>query len=165
MQTAYHHPGEHEGQARQRNRPGVRSTSMQLNLTAMIDVVFQLLIYFIVTANFALDEGLLTAQLPERGQGVAATSEEARRIDIHITSFGAGDPLAYTIRVEPGIGRPRNFTELRTHLQQAKQGEYTEETPVIIHADATVRWQHVVNAFNAAAEQAGFRSVGFAMEN
>lgn len=160
MTDAYHHPGQQDDKSGSKRAP-MKPATMQLNLTSMIDVVFQLLIYFIITANFALDEGLLTAQLPQRGQGAAVSSEDAKRVDIFVRSFGAADPQGYTLEIR-GIARPSNFDELTLRLQEMLAGTVTKETPVIIHAANDVRWQHVVNAFNSAAQQAGFLSVGFA---
>ena len=37
---------------------------MELKMTSMIDVVFLLLIYFVITASFAVGEGVITAQFP-----------------------------------------------------------------------------------------------------
>jgi len=56
-----------------RKKQGVAPARMQLNLTSMIDVIFQLLIYFVVTANFMLDEGVLVAKMP---QGTGKSDEQ-----------------------------------------------------------------------------------------
>ena len=44
-----------------RSRESLEPPKITLNLTAMIDVIFLLLIYFVVTANFTPGEGILTA--------------------------------------------------------------------------------------------------------
>ncbi|MFI4859810.1 MAG: ExbD/TolR family protein, partial [Phycisphaerales bacterium JB063] len=43
----------------QRKKRRVNDGEMELQLTSMIDVIFQLLIYFVITANFTIDEGTL----------------------------------------------------------------------------------------------------------
>ncbi len=142
-----------------RARRQAYSGHMRLNLTAMIDVVFQLLIYFIVTASFAIDEGLLTAQLPERGEAVVEGPPPEDPVRIAIRSFGA-EASAYEIQLDR---LPiDNFRQLGSVLKdRLAQGYYSEETPVIIAAGTDVRWQHVVNAVHAARQVAEFQSVGF----
>ena len=149
-----HHKG-----ARDRRTSGPQPAHMRLNITPMIDVVFQLLIYFIVTASFAIDEGLLTAQLPERGQAIEEGPPPEDPIRISIASFGE-EPGAYQIRLDR---RPiENFRSLGQELISIQQlPAYSEETPVIISAGPDVRWQHVVNAVHASRRVAGFLSVGF----
>ncbi|MEM9296657.1 MAG: hypothetical protein AAGA57_12730, partial [Planctomycetota bacterium] len=46
------------GRTRRRRGP---AGGFELGLTSMIDVIFQLLIYFVVTANFMIGEGVLDA--------------------------------------------------------------------------------------------------------
>src|SRR5688572_3339794 len=49
----------HGRKASVKPKPGIT-----LNVTSMVDILFNLLVYFIVTANFAMDEGALKAALP-----------------------------------------------------------------------------------------------------
>jgi biopolymer transport protein ExbD len=132
----------------------------ELNLTSMLDVTFQLLIFFVLTASFAVGEGLLPATLPA-GSGVADPAEAPQQpVNITLLSRGLGE---VTISVEgaPAMG---NFSELYAWLntQHVRRGGYIEEdTPIIIKPDAEVPWDHVVNAFNAAV-RAKFTNVNFA---
>lgn len=62
-----------------------------LNMTAMIDVVFQLLIFFVCTVQFQKREDLLDANLPLPGQGRTATVQteperDLGRIEVDITA-------------------------------------------------------------------------------
>ena len=54
----------HHVSTRKKRKKGVGGESMQLQMTSMIDVVFLLLIYFVITANFTIDEGTLLATMP-----------------------------------------------------------------------------------------------------
>lgn len=131
---------------------------MRLNLTAMIDVVFQLLIYFVVTASFAQGEGVLKARLPggEQGQALGPPPPSAE-LTVRVASAGTH---AYRLTVEPGGIAPQSFHELADLLERLK-GIYGQDTPVIIEPQRAVRWQHVVNAFNAAV-RARYENVAFA---
>ncbi len=149
-----------------RQRSGRQPPQVQLNITPMIDVIFQLLIYFVITASFVMDEGILTAKLPQgtgKAEGVKKPPE--RPIKIRLTSLS----LPNECRIElVGIGRsPRHFSELAEQLaalqynEQNPSGSFKPDNPMIIEPDGRVRWQHVVNAFNAAVK-ARYTNVAFA---
>jgi len=149
-----------------RRRQQMSPVKMRLNFTAMIDVIFQLLIYFVVTASFAIDEGILTAKLPE---GTGRTEKKLkiphRPIKIRLAALA----LPYECRIElVGLGRsPQNFKELAELLaayqfnDQNTGGVFEPDNPVIIEPDHNVSWQHVVNAFNAAIKTR-YTNVAFA---
>jgi len=147
-----------------RKRRDIEPASMQLNLTSMIDVIFLLLIYFVVTASFAVGEGTITAKLPQ-GTGDPSTSPKPpeRPLEITLTSAGAS---GYRIQVPGSV--PGTFTELQQVLvnlqhdpERGRSGVYKPDNPVIIKPGGQVRWIHVVNAFNAAVA-ARYSNVSFA---
>ena len=153
----------HHKSARQRR--GVTQARMQLNLPAMIDIVFQLLIYFIVTANFAIEEGVLTAILPE-GAGQPAETLEPPPSSLDVVLGSVGD-IGVDISLGRG-GRVDSFTELYQEMRSLQHdptanpaGMFEPDDPVIIRPGRDVRWQHVVNAFNTAV-RARYENVNFA---
>lgn len=154
-----------------RRRGRVHRTVGELNLTSMIDVIFQLLIFFVVTANFMIDEGVLSAKLPQ-GSGTPTASNELPRekIVIRLTSDPSDDAL---VSIERGPAedpvRYASFGELAADLDRLRydpgssriDGIYEPDNPVLIEPGGSVRWQHVVNAFNAAVT-AKYTNVSFA---
>ncbi|MEM8739483.1 MAG: biopolymer transporter ExbD [Planctomycetota bacterium] len=163
-----HHPP-----TRRRRTRGMRSGGGvgELNLTSMIDVIFQLLIYFVVTASFMVDEGVLAARLPQ-GPGSPARLDELppEKIVIRLTSDPADDAL---VSIERGpVENPiayGGFVELAADLARLRydpeggspEGIYDADNPVVIEPGRGVRWQHVVAAFNAAVA-AAYENVSFA---
>jgi len=145
-------------------RDNAATGPMQPNLSSMIDVIFLLLIYFVVTANFTVGEGVITAKLPQAEEGSAASPPPDKPLNIVVSSAGQ---YQYNITIEGMSQAPRNFTELATLLERLQLnpsnpgGSYKDDNPVMIKPDGTVRWQHVVNAFNAAIK-ARYRNVSFA---
>lgn len=150
-------------------RDGARKTRKpkkipELNVVPMLDVCFNLLIFFISSASFAMGEGVLPADLPA-GQGKAATGAEAPQqpIMLMLRSLGGQD---IAIEVQGG-GAVENFQALYTTLAGLQRntsnpnGIYMPEDPVIIQPEPTVPWGAVVNAFNAAV-RAKFTNVNFA---
>lgn len=148
-----------------RKKKGAPAARMQLNLTAMLDVIFLLLIYFVITANFVLDEGVLTARMP-RGTGEAPQDQiepPPQRLEIELIPV---DDYRVNINVA-GADRITTFTQLAEVLvglqydpERGLQGVYPPDNPVVIKPGGDVRWQHVVNAFSAAIK-ARYSNVAF----
>jgi len=130
----------------------------QLNLTSMIDVIFLLLIYFVITANFTVDEGVLTAKLPQ-GAGAPTSSDlELPKQPLNIV-LRSVDASGVNVTIN-GVERVGSFTELYQRMMGLQGGTYPADNPVVIQPDDRVRWQHVVNAFNAAV-RAKYTNVSF----
>jgi biopolymer transport protein ExbD len=147
---------------RREQKPG----RMQLNLTSMIDVTFQLLIYFVVTASFAIDEGIITARMAS-GTGEAPKDVVPEKpLTIVIESVPR---VGYRLVLEGQREAPTNFRQLYRVLDDlrddraagGKQGVFAPTNPIVIKPMGDVRWQHVVNAFNATL-RAKYSNVSFA---
>ena len=152
---------------RKKKGSGVEPASMSLNMQSMIDVIFQLLIYFVITASFSVNEGIVSAKLPkQKGQGDSPEDPEPpeQKLKIFLTSV---PPSGYRLRVK-GRGPVENFDRLGELLKTMQynpetggSGVYKPDNPVIIEPEGRVRWQHVVNAFNAAV-YARYENISFA---
>jgi len=151
-------------ESRRKKRKGEEGFG-QLNLTSMIDVIFLLLIYFVITASFVENEGVLVAKLPA-GSGVEAPPEELppQNIDIFLSSY---DTTGARINVG-GAAEFTSFAELRAHLigiqnnpSKGRDGWAAVDNPIIIRPSGDVRWNHVVDAFNASFG-AGYANISFA---
>ncbi|MCC7406516.1 MAG: biopolymer transporter ExbD [Phycisphaeraceae bacterium] len=128
---------------------------IRLNLTPMIDMVFQLLIYFVVTAGFVADEGALTTSMPrETGESkaVAALPREPLRILLQKI------PTGVTMRLENAgqtVTDVRALTGLLEAVQwnpdKSRAGAFRPEHPVRVEVGRDVPWEAVVNALGAAA--------------
>jgi biopolymer transport protein ExbD len=114
-----------------------------INLTPLIDVVFLLLIFFMVSTTFTKNTHL-TIDLPEAVGN--PTTETANRLDVVIGADGG-----YQVN---GQGLINNQPEtLKTALLQLSEGD--TQTPLTITADARTPHQAVVTAMDIAG-QAGF---------
>ena len=114
-----------------------------VNLTPMIDVVFLLLLFFMVSTSF-IRESSLKVDLPEAtGQTL---TEKQSPIDIIINAEGQ------FIINETTLLTPDN-NELETLLKKAV-GD-TQNPHIIISADANTDYQHIVSAMDAA-QQLGY---------
>lgn len=137
----------------------------ELNLTSMLDVCFQLLIFFVLTASFAVGEGILPADLPS-GQSAQKSEDEPpdQPIKILLKSLG-GESVS--IQLEGIPSPPGDFKELYQMMRSMQltasnpSGIYKPDDPVIIKPDKTVPWAKVVAAFNTAVK-AKYSNVNFA---
>ncbi len=115
-----------------------------LDLTPMMDMVFNLLIFFMVVSQFANDERELKVVLPE---GTAAMPLTAKPREIFVNIDQAG---AYSVR-----GRTLTNAELGDMLVRAG-GDNPATQTVIIRADKRVAWDFVAAAMRLC-NQAGIQ--------
>ncbi|WP_089724210.1 ExbD/TolR family protein [Candidatus Thiosymbion oneisti] len=111
-----------------------------INLTPMIDVVFLLLIFFMVSTTFQEDTRI-RVRLPE-AQGEAVPAEMPRALEITIDSAGV-------FYVDERMLADREPATLQQAIA-AVVGE-ERERPVIIRADAATPHQAVMTAMDAAS--------------
>ncbi len=117
-----------------------KKTDGSINLTPLIDVVFLLLIFFMVSTTFT-KESHLVLDLPEADGYVEETVSEG----IEILIGKNGD---YTINGRQLINRQLNT--LMKALEDVSLGN--KEMPLTITADANASHQSVVTAMDAAGK-------------
>jgi biopolymer transport protein ExbD len=121
-----------------------------VNLTPLIDVVFLLLIFFMVSTSF-VKQSQITIRLPE-AESTAMVEEPPEQIDIMITEQGT-----YLVNGRELINnRPET---IRNALQRVSAGNTS--LPLTISADANARHQHVVTAMDVAG-RLGFVRISIA---
>ena len=111
-----------------------------VNLTPLIDVVFLLLIFFMVSTTFK-KETHINLNLPEaEGEQINAENNQ-----IQIVISAAGE---YAINERVLINN--QFETLRAAIKKVGKGDI--DLPVIISADGSAPHQAVVNAMDAAGQ-------------
>ncbi len=128
-----------------------RREEPDINLIPLIDVVFMLLIFFMVTTTFNRDAGL-QIELPTAD----AEQTEAKADTIEITIDAEG---RYYVNQQALINT--RLDTLKRAIEQTA-GE-RRDAPFIISADAKTPHQAVVSAM-AAAAQLGFVRITFATQ-
>lgn len=143
---------------RRRQRAG---WTMVLNLTPMIDIVFNLLFFFLVATRFGAIEGLLPAKLP--AQTTAVPTAEVPRIPIKIRIHPTPPGAAALVSIDRFQETAIPIAELLARLETIRRDEpgFDATAPVHLIADDDIEWGHVVNAFNAALA-AGYEKIYFA---
>lgn len=112
------------------------SVASTLSLTPLIDVVFLLLIFFLVTSEFEEEERRLDIVLPSATSAVPMINKP-REIVVDIDSGGS----VYL------SGQPTELSELQRLLRIAVASNPTNQT-VVIRADRTTSFQPVVNVMD-----------------
>jgi len=133
---------------------------LQPPMVPMIDVTFQLLIYFMLTTTFRQAEGQIPGSLPKEGTGGVSLRQQLKPpIHIQIRPIGTfREGVVYEMIGSRGL--MESGEELYSSLMARKE-RVGAGTPVVIKARDDVRWQYVVEAFNQAV-QAEFQNIGFA---
>ncbi len=145
--------------ARRRRQPA----RIGLNLTAMIDVVFLLLIYFMAATEFKQGEEIYRLDLPRRGAPADPFVLPRDPLRIVLASTG---PVC-RIRLPGSYAQPASFQELHGFLVENRRtagavgGLFEADHPIIIEPTGTTRWEHAMEAFNAAV-RARYTNVTFA---
>lgn len=116
---------------------------VDVNLTPLIDVVFLLLIFFMVSTTFTREREL-TVELPEASAEAAVETTE--RVEIEINAEGE-----YAVNTQRLVNR--NSETLSKAIKDVSRGD--TKLPLIITADASTPHQAVVTAMDVAG-QLGF---------
>lgn len=136
---------------RRRMRRG--SGAVSVHIAPMIDVVFLLLIYFMIATDFSPAEEVFRMDLPPQAGKVADALELYEEpLKIGLAAAGA-DSSGVRVRVQGPWEVSSSIDALREFLDSstAPQGSlFLPDHPIIIVPTSSVQWGHVVAAFNAA---------------
>ena len=119
------------------------------NSSALSDMAFLLIIYFIVIAGFNVNRGFLL-NLPRKDSVLTVPRDELLRFSINET--GA---LSF-------MGNPLGFDEAREKIRSAIAGR--PNTAVILNIDGKAPWQNVVS-FVELAQENKIDSFSFSLRN
>ena len=159
-------PGPHEvdpaiadhGSVRHQAAKGRGRQKPELKLTSMIDVVFLLLIFFVVTATFTIEEGTVLATLPGNSRPIGPAPPPQIPVAVELAS--ADDGVTYRLTVD-GL-RVDSAADLSAMMTDRLQnGRLANDDLVMIKPQGHVRWEHVLNVYNACVS-AELEQVSFA---
>jgi biopolymer transport protein ExbD len=128
-----------------------RRAEPNIDLTPLIDVVFLLVIFFMVSTSFR-QESDIEIELPQASQ--PAGPAQPQRLEISIDARGR-----FFINDQPITGN--DVDALKTRLRTLAKGN--RDLPFIIRADGQTPHRAVVTAMDAA-RQLGFRRLAIATQ-
>jgi len=114
---------------------------VQINLTPLIDVVFLLLLFFVISTTFN-HSSELTIDLPSSEAGAPA-NDTSKDVDIVVTADGQ-----YVINGQTLINEKINT--LVQGIKEVAHGDYSR--PLIITADAKAPYEMVLKIYDAASQ-------------
>ena len=133
-----------------------KAGSIGLNLTPMIDVVFLLLIYFMVATEFRTAEESFPMDLPIREHGQSLMLDREPLV-IFVESTGE-DQHVVRLRLEgpwdPVPSVDALFAFLHSNLAEGlgSSGLFTRTHPILIRPTPQVAWAQVLEIYNTAAK-------------
>ena len=116
--------------------------NVEINLASLIDVVFILLLFFVVTTTFTR-ETQLKVDLPEAASGTPPEQTELKQVEVLIGADGA-----YSVNGKALL--ESNLSNLMAALQ--KESDSDNSLPLIISADGKTPHQAVITAMDAAGK-------------
>jgi biopolymer transport protein ExbD len=116
--------------------------NVEINLASLIDVVFILLLFFVVTTTFTR-ETQLKVDLPEAATGTPPEQTELKQLEILIAADGS-----YSLNAKQLL--KSDLESLMAALQKESEGD--NSLPLIISADAKTQHQAVITAMDAAGK-------------
>jgi biopolymer transport protein ExbD len=129
----------------------VQNGEVNFNMTPMIDVVFLLIIFFLVSSHLAKQETQMPLDLPQADSGSEPVVSERPRVTINVTPEGT---LLLT-------GRSVTPDELQSRLAKERTAE-GDDLEVRIRSDRSVAYRHVEPIMLSAA-RAGVWNVTFSV--
>ncbi len=123
----------------------------QLSLTSMIDVVFLLLIFFVMTFKIAAQEGDFNVKMPLQGQG-SSSAEPELPIKIRLKADAAGNIADIVVNDSQSFGN--DFAKLRSFIVQMTpggvEGPSEEKGPEVeIDLDYGLKYEFVVSTITS----------------
>jgi biopolymer transport protein ExbD len=128
-----------------------RSTFEQINMTPMIDVTFQLIIFFLLSSRLAQQENQLELPLPLADSGQPGAADDRPRLSVNVTADG---------RVM--LGSTETSPEEMSRRLGVERGRLGDDLEVRIRADRSVPYR-VVEPLLLACADAGIWNVTFAV--
>lgn len=116
--------------------------TVDINLASLIDVVFILLLFFVVTTTFTR-ETQLRVDLTQAVSGAPSDDQNAKQLDVAISADGV-------FSVNNQILPKNDLATLMEALQKESEGDTT--LALSISADGKARHQDVITAMDAAGK-------------
>jgi biopolymer transport protein ExbD len=125
---------------------------IELQMTPMIDVVFQLNIFFLFTFKIVMLEGDFSIRMPSAAAARAVETSEALPMTL-VMKAGPGGELAELRLAGRSFGNgPDAFLRLRQQIRAAVDAaggaDKASELEVEIDADYDLNYQHIIDAIS-----------------
>ena len=115
------------------------------NMTPMIDVVFLLIIFFLVSSHLARQESQMELELPTAASGQDDIDLETPRLTINVKSDGslwlAGRPIAKQQLQQKFVeAREREGDNVEVRIRGSRQAPYSTVEPIMLACTGAKIW-------------------------
>ncbi len=129
---------------------------IKLNMTAMIDIVFQLLVFFILTFKVVAMEGDFNVKMPLASENVSSMSDELPDlIAIRLTAGENGNIAGIIVDDNDSFNEGTMFQELTKLVEQRLAGEgdpeSESETEVEFDIAYNLKYEFTIKAIEAVS--------------
>lgn len=133
-----------------RKRP--ESGKIPIDMTPMIDIVFQLLTFFVMTLKIASAEGDFYIRMPlAKPHPGTVCHENLPPIRLHLKSNDAGDCTRIVMN-ETEFSGPDRWDRVHRHLAGiVGEGNLAKEAEVELHCDPQLHYEHAMAAITAVS--------------
>lgn len=108
-----------------------RRESLTLDMTPLVDVVFLLLIFFLVTSVFKKDELALMLNLPSSKEGSKVIDKKELMVELSKDEIAINKDIL-------------TFKEVDTKLATVKD----KERPIVVRIDKDVKYERIIKLFD-----------------
>ena len=131
---------------------GPRKDRVELPMAAMIDIVFQLLVFFIASFKVVLPEGDFSIRMPLAASNAPAAPSELPVFNLRMVAGENGDLVRLSMDSRVFEGEDR-FAQLHSYIRgmiDDSGGPGTaEDQEVEINADYNLRYDYIIRAVTA----------------
>ena len=117
-----------------------RNTSGQVNMTSMIDIVFLLIVFFMLVSRIASEETAKAVSLPEPDHSVANSEMPQDRVVLNLLYAGANRPPIYRV----GSVSVGSLEDVRRMLTASKAN--SPKLRAVLRADRRIDYRFVREA-------------------
>ena len=146
-----------------------KPTDMEINLTSMIDVLFMLMLFFLLGTRFGAHEGILVSHLPQTSQGQKGSAPPIPPVVIKLSErvlnkvscqVGIGDAIQYEENFEVFPADPLhpevfqiNDTKLFDRLLKVRKdvADHLADVTVKIVPEPSVQWNYCLQVLNTVS--------------
>ncbi|WP_425398315.1 ExbD/TolR family protein [Aeoliella sp.] len=128
---------------------------IELQMTPMIDIVFQLLVFFIMTFKIVTPEGDFNVRMPPPATDVSQREPETPTLVLKMTADANGNLASMKLGDVPftGASGVTPFDELRSHIISLVNDEggpgTASEREVELESDFDLKYQYDIDAITA----------------
>lgn len=131
-----------------------RDTRVGISMTPMIDVVFQLIIFFLVSSHLARQEVQLELPLPVAESGTVAQESPARRLTVNVLADGTLTLSGRTVAPADLVERLREArreveSEIEVRVRSDRRVPYRRIEPVLLSCARAGIWNVTFGVYRA----------------